>query len=455
MQTGIKRLFGTDGVRGTANTEPLTVETILKLGRAAGYVFKKNHRRHRIVIGKDTRLSGYMLESALTSGICSMGVDVVLVGPLPTPGIAFITRSLRADAGVMLSASHNSYEDNGIKFFSHDGYKLPEAMEKRMEDLIFSGKLDDIRPTATDVGKAFRDDDAIGRYVEFIKNSFPKGMTLDGYRVVLDCANGAAYKVAPKVLRELGAEVIVYNDRPDGSNINKNCGSTYPQVIRKAVIDHSADIGISLDGDADRVILADNEAREVDGDQILAICALDMLREGRLKDNTVVATVMSNLGLELALAKEGGKVLRASVGDRFVLEEMLKSDVGLGGEQSGHVIFRDFTTTGDGLITALQVFGIMRKTGKPLAKLARCMERVPQILLNVRVKEKVPFENIPELRREMESISNTLGSNGRLLTRYSGTEKIARVMIEGTDQDIIGSMASRLAALIEQKLGTV
>ncbi len=450
----MKHLFGTDGVRGTANTEPLTVETTLKIGRAAGHVFKKNHRRHRIVIGKDTRLSGYMLESALTSGICSMGVDVILVGPLPTPGIAFITRSLRADAGVMLSASHNSYEDNGIKFFSHDGYKLPEAMEKRIEDLIFSGELDSIRPTATDVGKAYRDDDAVGRYVEFIKNSFPKGMTLDGYRIVLDCANGAAYKVAPKVLRELGAEVVVYNDRPDGTNINKTCGSTYPQVIRKAVIDHSADVGISLDGDADRVILADNEAREVDGDQILAICALDMLKEGRLKDNTVVATVMSNLGLEIALTKAGGKVLRAPVGDRYVLEQMLKSDLNFGGEQSGHVIFRDYTTTGDGLITAVQVLCIMRKTGKTLAQLSKCMERTPQVLVNVRVKQKVPFESIPEVQHEIKRISEKLGKAGRLLTRYSGTENIARVMIEGTDQDVIGGMASDLASLIEQKLGT-
>ncbi len=448
-----KRLFGTDGVRGTANTEPLTVETTLKIGRAAGYVFKKNHRRHRVVIGKDTRLSGYMLESALTSGICSMGVDVILVGPLPTPGIAFITRSLRADAGVMLSASHNPYEDNGIKFFSHDGYKLPEAMEQRIEDLIFSGEIDNIRPTATDVGKAFRDDDAIGRYVEFIKNSFPKGMTLDGYRVALDCANGAAYKVAPKVLSELGAEVIVYNDRPDGTNINKHCGSTYPQVIRKAVIDHSADIGISLDGDADRVILADNEANEVDGDKILAICALDLLRENRLKDNTVVATVMSNMGLEMALAKAGGKVVRAAVGDRFVLEQMLKSDLNLGGEQSGHVIFRDYTTTGDGLITAVQVLCIMRKTGKTLAQLAKCMERLPQILKNVRVRSKVPFESIPEVQREIDRISGPLGDSGRLLTRYSGTENIARVMIEGADSDTIDTMANDLAGLIEKKLG--
>ena len=447
------KLFGTDGVRGMANTEPLTVETTLKIGRAAGYVFKKNHRRHRIVIGKDTRLSGYMLESALTSGICSMGVDVILVGPLPTPGIAFITRSLRADAGVMLSASHNTYEDNGIKFFSHDGYKLPESMEKRIEDLIFSGELDNIRPTATKVGKAFRDDDAIGRYVEFIKNSFPKGMTLDGYRVVLDCSNGAAYKVAPKVLRELGADVIVYNDRPDGTNINKDCGSTHPQVIRKAVIDHKADIGISLDGDADRVILADNDAREVDGDQILAICALDLLKQDRLKDKTLVATVMSNMGLEIALTKAGGKVVRVPVGDRFVLEEMLKSDLNLGGEQSGHVIFRDYTTTGDGLITAVQVLCIMRKMGKTLAQLSKCMERYPQILVNVRVKQKVPLETIPEVQHKINHISQELGCEGRLLTRYSGTENIARVMIEGTDQDVIGGMANDLASLIERKLG--
>lgn len=449
----MKKLFGTDGVRGTANTEPMTSETALKLGRAAAYVFKKDNRRHQIVIGKDTRLSGYMLENALVSGICSMGVDVILVGPLPTPGIAFITRSLRADAGVVISASHNTYEDNGIKFFSNQGVKLPVSLEKKMEELIFTGEIDHIRPTATDVGKAYRDDDANGRYVEFVKNSFPKGLTLDGMRVALDCANGAAYKVAPKILRELGAEVIVYNDHPDGTNINKNCGSLHPEVIRKAVIDHKVDVGISLDGDADRVILADDQAKEVDGDYILAICALDMIKQNRLKDNAIVGTVMSNMGLDLALQKAGGKIYKSDVGDRYVIEEMMKRDVFLGGEQSGHILFREYTTTGDGMITALQVLNIMKRTGKPLSHLAKCMEKMPQVLLNVRVKAKTPFEDIEDIKNEITRIHRKLDGKGRLLLRYSGTENIARIMIEGPDIDTINDLAENLAVIIKKKLG--
>ncbi|HRZ87770.1 MAG TPA: phosphoglucosamine mutase, partial [bacterium] len=442
-----------DGVRGTANTEPMTAEIALKLGRAAAFVFKTDDkRRHRIVIGKDTRLSGYMLESALVSGICSMGVDVILVGPLPTPGIAFITRSLRADAGVVISASHNTYEDNGIKFFSNEGFKLPASLERRMEEMIASGEIDHIRPTATDVGKAFRDDDAIGRYVEFIKNSFPKGMTLDGIRIALDCANGAAYKVAPKVLRELGAEVIVYNDHPDGTNINCGCGSLHPQVIRKAVIDHRVDVGISLDGDADRVILADNEAQEVDGDHILAICAIDMIRQKKLKDNAIVATIMSNMGLDLAIQKAGGAIYKADVGDRYVIEEMIKRDLYIGGEQSGHCIFREYTTTGDGMITALQVLQIMKRTGKPLSQLAKCMETMPQVLLNVRVKTKQPFDEIDDIKTEMTRIHRKLDGKGRLLLRYSGTENIARVMIEGPDIDTINGLAESMAVVIRNKL---
>lgn len=448
-----KKLFGTDGVRGVANTDPLTAEMALKLGRAIAHVFKRDERRHRIVIGKDTRLSGYMLESSMVAGICSMGVDAVLMGPLPTPGVAFITRSMRADAGVMLSASHNTYEDNGIKFFSNDGYKLPDKLENEMERLIFSGEIDHIRPTATNIGKAYRIDDAIGRYVEFVKSSFPKGMTLDGMKIVLDCANGAAYKVGPWVLRELGAEVIVYNDEPNGTNINLDCGTTHPEVIRKGVIDHKADVGIALDGDGDRVIFADEEARVVDGDYILAICGLDMLKEGQLKNNLLVGTVMSNWGLEKLVREAGGKFIRAQVGDRYVIEEMINQDATLGGEQSGHIIFRDYSTTGDGLISALQLLKIMRITGKPLSKLSKIIEKVPQVLINVRVKEKRPLNEVPSIQAAIMTARERLTEKGRILVRYSGTEPIARVMVEGYDQDEIDEIAMTVSEEIRKELG--
>lgn len=449
----VKKLFGTDGVRGMANTEPLTAEMALKLGRAIAHVFKRDERRHRIVIGKDTRLSGYMLESAMMAGICSMGADSVLLGPLPTPGVAFITRSLRADAGVMLSASHNTYEDNGIKFFSNDGYKLPDKLEEEMERIIFNGKLDHIRPTATDIGKAYRVDDATGRYVEFVKNSFPKGMVLDGMKIVLDCAHGSAYKVGPWVLRELGAEVIVYNDEPNGTNINLDCGTLHPEVIRKGVIDHKADVGIALDGDGDRVVFADEEARVVDGDFIVAICGLDLLREGQLKNNIVVGTVMSNWALEKSIKDAGGKFIRAQVGDRYVIEEMIRKDANFGGEQSGHIIFRDYTTTGDGLITALQLLKIMRITGKPLSKLCKVMEKTPQVLINVKVKEKKPLNEISKVQTAVISAQEKLGDKGRVLVRYSGTEPIARVMVEGYDQDEIDGLAMSISEEIRKELG--
>jgi phosphoglucosamine mutase len=449
----IKKLFGTDGVRGVANTDPLTAEMALKLGRAIAHVFKRDERRHKIVIGKDTRLSGYMLENAMVAGICSMGVDAVLIGPLPTPGIAYITRSLRADAGVMLSASHNTYEDNGIKFFSNDGYKLPDKLENEMERIIFSGELDHIRPTATHIGKAFRVDDAIGRYVEFVKSSFPKGMTLDGMKIVLDCAHGAAYKVGPWVLKELGAEVIVYNVEPNGININHNCGALHPEVIRKGVIDHKADVGIALDGDGDRVIFADEEARVVDGDFIMAICGLDLLRDGQLRNNTLVGTVMSNWGLEKAVKEAGGKFVRANVGDRYVIEEMIKNDASFGGEQSGHIIFRDYTTTGDGLVSALQLLKVMRLTGKPLSKLSKIMEKVPQVLINVKVREKKPLSELANIQIAIKSAEEKLGGTGRVLVRYSGTEPILRVMLEGMDQDLIDNLAMSISEEIRREIG--
>jgi len=376
----IKRLFGTDGVRGIANQEPMTSEMAMKLGRAAAYLFKNKAGRHRIVIGKDTRLSGYMLESALTSGICSMGVDVLLVGPFPTPGIAFLTRSLRADAGVVISASHNPFEDNGIKFFSRDGLKLPDPMEHEIEDLIFSGRIDDIRPTADAIGKAFRVDDAEGRYIEFVKNSLPKRLTLEGLTVVIDCANGAAYKVAPTILRELDAKVIVVGHEPDGLNINQGCGSTHPEVIQQLVRENHADVGIAHDGDADRAMFASETGEMVNGDHVMAALAVAMKKSRRLSKNTLVTTVMSNMGLDRAMKAAGIRVVKTAVGDRYVLETMLRDGYNFGGEQSGHLIFLDYNTTGDGLITAVQVLALMKSSGRPLSELAKSMTTYPQVL---------------------------------------------------------------------------
>ncbi len=449
----MRKLFGTDGVRGVANQDPMTSEMALRIGRAAAHVFRDSSRRHRIVIGKDTRLSGYMIESALTSGLCSMGVDVLLVGPVPTPGIAFLTRSLRADAGVVISASHNPSEDNGIKFFGRDGFKLPDEVETKMEDLIFSGAIDSIRPTAAEIGKAFRIDDAIGRYNEFVKSSIPRGMDFSGLRVVVDSANGAAYKIGPRILIELGADVISLYDQPNGLNINQGCGSLYPEVISRAVVANNAQIGIAFDGDADRVMLCDEKGAVIDGDAVMAVCAIQMMKQGRLKHATLVATVMSNLGLELAVQKAGGKLVRAAVGDRYVMEKMLEGGYNLGGEQSGHVIFLDHNTTGDGLISALQILTIMKQTGKPLSKLASCMKTFPQTLVNINVKERRDLASIPEIAQRMAEIEQKLQSNGRLLVRYSGTEPKIRVMIEGEDQIEIRNLAEGLAGIIKEKLG--
>jgi len=449
----MSKLFGTDGVRGIANTEPMTAETALKLGRAAGHVFKQDERRHRIIIGKDTRLSGYMLENALVAGICSMGVDVLVVGPLPTPAIAFLTRDLRADAGVMISASHNPYMDNGIKFFSSDGHKLPDSVEEEIEQHVITDSITHIRPTAGDVGKAFRIDDALGRYIVFIKNSFPKGMMLEGMRIVIDCANGACYKAAPAVFRELGAEVKVYNAAPNGSNINHQCGSTHPGVIRKAIIDTGFDIGISLDGDGDRLIMADDEANEIDGDIIMGLCALDMKEKGMLAKDTLVTTPMSNLGLIKAMQADGINVVTTNIGDRYVMEEMIKSGYNLGGEQSGHVVFSDYTTTGDGLITALQVLRIMRESGMKLSRLAKKIEKFPQYLINVNVKEKKPFDDVLPIKQVIDEITAALTDEERMLVRYSGTENIVRVMIEGRDDNKIKHYADTIASTIKQNLG--
>jgi phosphoglucosamine mutase len=446
------RLFGTDGVRGVANQEPMTPETVVKLGRAMAHRFKVPGDRRSVVIGKDTRLTGYMLETALTAGITSMGVDVILVGPLPTPGIAFITRSLRADAGVVISASHNSFEDNGIKFFSGDGYKLADETEAEIEDMIFSGRIDQIRPPANEIGKAYRIGDAAGRYIEFAKNSFPKSLTLRGLKIVVDCAHGAAYRISPTVLRELGAEVIALNVAPDGLNINANCGSLHPEDLQRAVVAEQAHVGFAHDGDADRVLAIDERGALVDGDQILALCALDMASQGRLPGGTVVATVMSNMGLEVALRRAGISLVRTAVGDRYVLEEMHRSGHPLGGEQSGHVIFAEHNTTGDGIVTALQVLATIVRSGKAMSELAACMSRYPQVLQNVRVRRKEDLAVLPEVQAEIRSAEAALAGDGRILVRYSGTEPLVRVMIEGPDEARIRAQADRIASAIRTAL---
>ncbi|GMR04537.1 MAG: phosphoglucosamine mutase [Thermodesulfobacteriota bacterium] len=448
-----KRLFGTDGVRGVANVKPMTAELALKLGRAIAYVFKKEARRHKIVIGKDTRLSGYMLESAMMAGICSMGVDALMVGPLPTPGISFITSSMRADAGVVISASHNPYQDNGIKFFSRTGFKLPDEVELEIERFIFENRDPSHRPTAKEVGKAYRVDDAKGRYIVFAKNTFPDELTLDGLKIAVDCANGATYKVAPAVFSELGAEIITTGVKPDGENINLGCGSMYPESVAERVRESGAHIGIAFDGDGDRCILVDERGEMVDGDHILAITALGMLREGTLKKKTLVATVMSNSGLDEAIESAGGKVVRTRVGDRYVVEEMLKKGYNLGGEQSGHVIFLDHTTTGDGIITALQVLKSMVREGKKLSELADALKTYPQVLVNVKVREKKPLDGIPKVAAALKSVEKRLKNRGRVFIRYSGTEPLARITIEGEKEKEIRDMAEELAVVLRSEIG--
>jgi phosphoglucosamine mutase len=457
---GGRKIFGTDGVRGTANIEPVTAETALKLGRAAAHVFTqmsvlagRSSGRPTIVIGKDTRLSGYMLENALAAGVMSLGADVLLIGPLPTPGVAYITRSLRADAGIVLSASHNPYEDNGIKFFRHDGYKLDDEIEKRIEDLVFSGEIESIRPTAGKIGRATRIDDALGRYVEFAKQSFPRGRTLEDMRIAVDCANGAAYKSTPCILRELGAEIIVAHNTPNGRNINRECGSTHPEEIQRIVKETKAQVGISHDGDADRVLLCDENGDVVDGDEIMAIAALDFIKRGCLAQNTLVATIMSNFGLDETLQKNAGRVLRTKVGDRYVIEAMMKGDLNVGGEQSGHMIFRDFSTTGDGIVSALQILRIMAETGKPLSELKACLAKYPQAQRNLKVREKKPLEELPSVTQLVAEAEKELAGAGRVLLRYSGTEPKIRLLIEGRDGDRINAQADKIAGAIQELIG--
>lgn len=433
---------------------PMTTDIAMQIGRAAAYIAKESgqRRRHKIVIGKDTRLSGYMIENALASGICSMGVDVLLVGPLPTPGIAFLTNSMRADAGVVISASHNPFQDNGIKIFSSDGYKLPDDVEARIEDLIFSNGMDSLRPTARDVGKAFRVDDAKGRFIVFLKNTFPRELTLEGLKIVVDCAHGAAYKCAPAVFEELGAKVHLVGVEPDGENINLNCGSLHPEIAAEKVISTGADLGLALDGDADRVIFIDHQGRIVDGDHIMAICATDLHCRGQLTGETVVATVMSNMGLEVALKNIQVNLLRTAVGDRYVVERMRQDGYNFGGEQSGHMIFLDYNTTGDGILTALQVLAVMQRQGRSLADMASIMETYPQVLLNVKVGRRVDLATVPEVEKQCCRVREALEGKGRLLVRFSGTEPLVRVMVEGENDDLIQRLAQETADCIAAAL---
>lgn len=451
-----RKLFGTDGIRGRANVHPMTGEVMMRLGRALALVFRlqpKAGHAPRVLIGKDTRLSGYMLEDALAAGLCSMGVHVLQVGPIPTPGLAFLTVDMRCDAGAMISASHNPFEDNGVKFFSRDGFKLPDELEARIEALMAGGALDEQRALGEDIGRARRIDDASGRYIVFLKKTFPRAHTLDGLRVAIDCANGAAYKVAPTVLEELGAEVVATGNAPDGVNINAGCGATHPEHLAAFAREHRADVGIAVDGDADRVILVDERSEVVDGDQILAMCALELKKRGELSRDAVVGTIMSNLGLERALAGMGIALVRADVGDRYVVEAMLREKINLGGEQSGHVVFLDHNTTGDGMLTALQVLALMRREQRPLSELAAVMQKTPQVLRSVRVRAKPPLAELPEVVRCEASIRQTLGGDGRVNLRYSGTEPVARVMIEGDDPVRIGRLADELCEALRRAIG--
>jgi len=442
----MRKLFGTDGIRGTANIEPITADTALAVAKAAGAQFRRGDHRHLVVIGKDTRLSGYLLEPALTAGFISVGMDVVLLGPLPTPAVAMLTRSLRADLGVMISASHNPYDDNGIKLFGPDGYKLSDDVERSIEARIDNGSDGDLA-TSDKLGHAQRLDDALGRYIEFVKSSFPRGLRLDGLKIVVDCAHGAAYRVAPKVLYELGAEVVALGVEPDGFNINRDCGATAPAALQEAVVAEGADLGLALDGDADRVVLCDQQGTAIDGDQVLALVARSWKDEGLLRGDGVVATVMSNLGLERYLAKIGLACERTPVGDRYVVERMREGGFNLGGEQSGHIVLSDYTTTGDGLIAALQVLAVLVPSQAPASQVLKVFDPLPQVLRNVRVNGGAPLEDA-RVKRAVSQAERRLGANGRLLIRKSGTEPVIRVMGEGDDARLVGEVVDGLIETI-------
>jgi phosphoglucosamine mutase len=446
------RLFGTDGVRGMANVNPMTAEMALAIGRATAHVCKQHENRHRIVIGKDTRLSCYMIENALTAGICSMGVDVFLLGPMPTPGAAYLTQSMRADAGIVISASHNPYQDNGIKIFTRDGYKLSYKLEDEIEEIISSGRINDIRPTADEVGRAKRIDDATGRYIVFCKHSFPADLTLDGLKMVIDCSNGATYKIAPIIFQELGANVTAIHSSPNGTNINLNCGSQHTDDLAMAVRESGADVGLAFDGDGDRLIAVDETGTELDGDHIMAICARAMQEAGTLNNDKVIITPMSNFGLRIAFDRMGITYEEADVGDRNVLELMQRRGASLGGEQSGHIIFLDHHTTGDGIISALQLLAVMQRSGKRLSDLAGVFERAPQRLINIDVPAKPPLESVAEIVEAEKDAQAVLGTRGRTLIRYSGTQPMCRVMVEADSEELVEELSKKLVEVVKKAL---
>ncbi len=455
-----KKLFGTDGIRGTSNSFPMTPDLAMKVGQAMGYLLRHQPNRRggskskrTVLIGKDTRLSGYMLEQALSSGLNSMGVRVQLVGPLPTPGIGFLAQNMRANAGIVLSASHNSYHDNGIKIFGHDGFKIPDEMEKEIERLVFDVDLNALLVEPDKVGRTRRIDDAEGRYILYAKNTFPMDLSLDGLRIVLDCANGASYRVAPAIFEELGAEVILLGNKPNGYNINDKAGALYPQKTCEAVIKYRADVGITLDGDADRVIMVDDKGEVVNGDHILAVCALHLKEQKKLKNNTVVATQMSNAGLDRIMAQNGITVIRTDVGDKHVVECMRKGGHSLGGEQSGHIIFLDHSTTGDGCVAALNVLAVMLSSEKKLSELKQIFKDMPQVLINTRVSERKELEDIKGYEDLIDDIENKLGTEGRIFVRFSGTEPLVRVLVEGENKKEIIDYAQSVAELIQRTIG--
>lgn len=447
------KLFGTDGIRGEANQYPMTPEIAFGVGRAMAHLFKKEGHRAVIIIGKDTRLSGYMMESSLEAGITSMGGYSYLVGVMPTPAIAFVTQSMRADAGVVISASHNPFQDNGLKIFGGDGYKLSDEQEDFIEDLILNNKLSDLVPRGPDIGKAYRLDGVNGRYIVFAKNTFPRNLSMEGMKIVLDTANGATYKVAPDTFHELGANIEVIHKTPNGTNINDGCGSQHTEILRKKVVESGAALGLAFDGDGDRLIAIDEKGREITGDQIMVICANILKREGKLKNDLLVTTVMSNLGLTVACKKYGFKHHASKVGDRYVLEDMKRLDGIIGGEEAGHMIFLDHHTTGDGIIAALQLVAAMIKEGKPLSELARMMDIFPQKLINVDVKRKPDIKDVPKLVEAIRQAESELGSEGRVLVRYSGTQNMCRVMVEGPSDAVTEKYCRQIADVVRSELG--
>ena len=446
------KLFGTDGVRGVANEYPMTSEMAMNIGRATAHLFKQKGHAPKIIIGKDTRLSGYMLENALVSGICSMGVNAILVGVIPTPGIAYLTGSMRADAGIVISASHNPFQDNGIKIFGGEGFKLPDDTEAAIEDLIFANNLHALHPSPTELGKAYRMEDARGRYIVFLKHTFPRKFTLEGTKIVLDCSHGATYRVAPETFFELGAEVSTLFNEPNGKNINLHCGSQHPDALAEEVLKTKADVGFAFDGDGDRLIAVDETGTVLTGDQVLAICAGVLKKEGKLSNNLVVRTVMSNIGLSITLESLQIDSIMTKVGDRYVLEEMQARGAALGGEDSGHLIFLQHHTTGDGIITALQVAAAMKKEQKPLSELAKIMKVFPQVLINVTVQSRPEIETVPAITSVIHDVESKLGNRGRVLVRYSGTQNMCRVMVEGPSQEETGSYCRKIADVVERQL---